>query len=341
MNGEDGINTSLYMDRRYDQLTYLTAHNAYANSADGWHYVQQTYTVNRQLREGVRALMLDVYEHRGDLYLCHKACAGTEKQAQNPGPNRRFVDTLKEIKTFMQRTPGQIITLLLESYVKDHVMLRKAFRLADVEGTVFYADQPEQMGWDVRTQGWPTIGWLLEQGKQIIVFSEQKHGEDGLPYLWDFAVENQWGRESVNPATWCQPRPESAALNDPRRALFLMNHFETFTALRTPLLPGWVNFALINDLITSQRYRQMNDGRRVWAHIGDCYRAHGRLPNFIAVDFFQRGMRGGARGCIRQINTIRLDAARLESRLTVDWYEAEFKDAQPGGILGKLMKWLA
>jgi hypothetical protein len=52
---------SLPEDRRFDQVTFVTAHNAFTASRDGWIYAQQELTIPQQLRLGVRGLMLDIY----------------------------------------------------------------------------------------------------------------------------------------------------------------------------------------------------------------------------------------------------------------------------------------
>lgn len=57
-------------DRRYDQASYLTAHNAFAATAAGWAYAEQSLSIKQQLDYGVRALMLDI----------HKDCAEVPKQ---------------------------------------------------------------------------------------------------------------------------------------------------------------------------------------------------------------------------------------------------------------------
>ncbi|MDQ8154315.1 MAG: hypothetical protein P3B98_06590 [Gemmatimonadota bacterium] len=53
--------SALPEDRRFDQVTFVTAHNAFATSQGGWIYAQQEYTLAQQLQLGVRGLMLDIY----------------------------------------------------------------------------------------------------------------------------------------------------------------------------------------------------------------------------------------------------------------------------------------
>jgi len=65
------------LDRGYDDVTYLTTHNAMSNADDGWSLPNQRWGLERQLNDGVRGFMLDVYEEGGRAFLFH-ASAPTE-----------------------------------------------------------------------------------------------------------------------------------------------------------------------------------------------------------------------------------------------------------------------
>lgn len=82
------IDDSIDPSRRYDQVTFLTAHNAFANTEDGWLYAQQALSIPNQLRLGVRGLMLDI--HMGQGGVVEKECrdvkrevSKTEEQCKN------------------------------------------------------------------------------------------------------------------------------------------------------------------------------------------------------------------------------------------------------------------
>src|SRR5687767_15168907 len=47
-------------ERRYDQVAYVTTHNAMSSQEDGFFGPNQFFGVARQLDDGVRGLMLDV-----------------------------------------------------------------------------------------------------------------------------------------------------------------------------------------------------------------------------------------------------------------------------------------
>ena len=51
--------------KNYDEVSYLTTHNAFNSDADGFLFPNQTYNISSQLNSGVRALMIDVYDYQG------------------------------------------------------------------------------------------------------------------------------------------------------------------------------------------------------------------------------------------------------------------------------------
>lgn len=69
---------SLDPNRRYDQVTFLTAHNAFASTQDGWLYAQQAVSIPNQLKLGVRGFMLDL--HMGQGGLIEKECRDVKRQ---------------------------------------------------------------------------------------------------------------------------------------------------------------------------------------------------------------------------------------------------------------------
>ena len=95
-DGSPGQRVSLhgrYGDRRFDELTTIATHNSFNNNEDAsWIAPNQGHSIARQLDDGVRALMLDVWSFQSstarclatlgkdcypkDLYMCHSDCNG-------------------------------------------------------------------------------------------------------------------------------------------------------------------------------------------------------------------------------------------------------------------------
>jgi hypothetical protein len=112
-NGSSGQRfevSTRYGNRRFDELTWLTTHNAFNNYEDArWSVPNQSRGIARQLSDGVRGIMLDVYAFESgrtrcilsmgsdcyprDLYLCHGNCGGVPG-VQYALPRQRLSDAL-------------------------------------------------------------------------------------------------------------------------------------------------------------------------------------------------------------------------------------------------------
>lgn len=235
-------------ERRYDEVAYATTHNAMSNADEGFQGPNQRHPIACQLEDGVRALMLDTYEYLDDVYLCHVECSFLGRKL--------LVDGLAEIRTFLERHPNEVVSIIFEAYVS-----------AEVTAAVF-----EQAGLlqYVHTQPpgepWPTLGAMIDSGRRLVVFSDRDRGV--IPwyhYIWDFAFETHFSNE--------RPEDFSCAPNrgDPSSSLFILNHFLTRT-VGAPRLAEMVN----HNPLFIDRARQ-------------CMEASQRLANFVTVDFYDIG----------------------------------------------------
>lgn len=190
-------------DRRFDEVTFATTHNAMSSEDEGWVPPNQGPPMRQQLEDGVRAMMLDVHEDAGELHLCHGNC-GFGK--------RRLADALAELRTFLEEHPGEVFAIQFETYVTP-ARLAEAFALAKVT---------ELLHAQAAGAPWPTLREMIENGRRIVVFSESDGGEPG----WNHAL-----------FTWSFDTPYAAKSKDdlkctggrgkPGASLFTVNHFLT------------------------------------------------------------------------------------------------------------------
>jgi len=105
----------------------------------------------------------------------------------------------------------------------------------------------------------------------------------------------------------CEMRGEGRALHQGRvhpkdypklSQLFLLNHFYNDFF---PYLMG-----------TKKDYHTINAVEHIARRIDVCEQQIGRLPNFIAVDFVEMGIDGGAKQCVQNINQRFIQLARNE-----------------------------
>jgi hypothetical protein len=273
--------------RRLDQVTFLTAHNAFANGVDGgfappfvnW-VPNQTRGINQQLADGVRGFMLDIYQTPDGAILCHTSCTLVSK------PVALGVD-LQRIVDFLNANPSEIVTVFLEDYVSPTV-LRDS--LTNVNGLANVLYRPDQAG--ARDHGWPTVSTLQATNDRLLIFTDHSRSADesagltrdsfGVMYQREWTVENYWSMGSgTGTSDWsCYSRWYGANDNIPLtqtnpnfQPLFVMNHFRDTPVGNTP---GTDNTKLRD---RAERF---------------CEPAARKKPTYLAVDRYDLGNPGSA-----------------------------------------------
>jgi outer membrane protein assembly factor BamB len=283
--------------RRFDRCCWLGTHNAYASYADGWWYAQQTASIPAQLDAGVRMLMVDIWSCSNQVVYAHGGCNAAYLICPFT-PWKLWQDSLAEIRDWLRRNPREIVTMVLEQRVGSATAIQAVIAASGIADLIFWADRVNvgpNGSWNVATQGWPSLAWMLAAGKRFVIFSDWGRGSpysgnDGLPFVWQWAVENDYGNASRDGR--CNNRAESQSIDRNPPALFILNCNSTLSLnlKPDPDLP-WTLFDELNDCAT------------VMGIVDGCLGLHGnRLPNFVAVDFFDFGGNGGPRRAVDEIN---------------------------------------
>ncbi|KAF2299276.1 hypothetical protein GH714_031203 [Hevea brasiliensis] len=173
--GCDDIHACLNNSLPFNKYAFLTTHNAYAIDGYPSHtgvprltVTNQEDTVTQQLNNGVRALMLDTYDFRGDVWLCH-SFKGHCYDYTAFGP---AIDTLKEIEAFLSANPSEIVTIILEDYVQAPKGLTKVFTDAGLMKYWFPVRNMPKYG-----QDWPLVRDMIKNNQRLLVFTSIKSKE--------------------------------------------------------------------------------------------------------------------------------------------------------------------
>lgn len=205
-------------DRRFDQVAYATTHNAMSSEERAFASPNQRFSITRQLRDGVRGLMLDVHPWRDEAWLCHGTClAGSQ----------RHVEGLCEVAQFLDANPTDVVTIIYESYVPGAAVV------ADLRAVGLDEDAYAQRAGDP----WPTLGELVRGRRRLVVLTDRD--DDAAPWymnVWRYAQENPYA--ATTPAGLNCAQNRGASTN----ALFILNHFLT-APLASPELAAMVNGA--------------------------------------------------------------------------------------------------
>ncbi|MFM1876465.1 MAG: hypothetical protein RL266_2202 [Bacteroidota bacterium] len=238
--------------KRYNEVAYLTTHNAFNAEEDGFNLPNQTYGLTQQLNDGVRGLMLDVYDEGGIATVYHSlAFLGTTSLESN----------LTEIKDFLDANPNEIVTIIFECYA-DFELIETAFINTE---TLDYTLEQDLGG------EWPTLQEMIDANKRLVVLSDRNDaapGEDWYHYVWDYAVETPFSNNSNSDFT-CEFNR-----GDENNDLFILNHFATDPNLG-------VGRTDLSELA--------NEFNFFYDRARDCEATLGKFPNFPTVDFYELG----------------------------------------------------
>lgn len=252
-------------DRTYDAVVVPMTHNAMSNADDGWSSPNQTHGIARQLADGVRGMMLDLHYYDpivketatgpfadlsavDQVHLCHGPCLFG---------SARLLDGLCALTRFFDENPGEIVSIIFETRVRD----------ADLDAVLRASGLAEYALTHAAGQPWPTLRAMIDSGKRAVLFVESGGGEP--PYIQP-AFE---GNIRDTPYSFAKASEFSCRLNRGKAdsPLFLVNHW-----LGTPL--GDVALA-----------REVNVSAVLGKRVDDCTREVGRKPTFVGVDFYEVG----------------------------------------------------
>ncbi|KAL8473082.1 hypothetical protein ACS0TY_030061 [Phlomoides rotata] len=273
IRGQATLPTSIISGLPFNKYSWLMTHNAFSivdapsfTGAQRITFYNQEDSVTNQLRNGVRGLMLDMYDFENDIWLCHSF----RGQCYNFTAFEPAVNTLKEVEAFLTQNPSEIVTIIIEDYVHSPKGLTKVFGDAGLDKYWYPVAKMPKKGED-----WPTVNSMVKNNYRLLVFTSDssKEAAEGIAYQWKYMVENESGDPGVVPGS-CPKRKESKPLNSKSASLFLMNYFPTIPVQNEACKEHSASLA---DMVAT------------------CYKSAGtQMPNFLAVNFYMRSDGGGA-----------------------------------------------
>jgi hypothetical protein len=285
----------LLCNRRLDQVVFPGAHNAMSNAEiPGWLFPHHAHAFPKQLADGIRALAIDVHYGvpAGDHVITDMKREGTTKEkiqeylgaeatdaalrirerflGKESGPGGMYfchgfcelgaypvVPALEGIREFLVANPGEVVLVVVEDYVTPED-LAKAFQDAGLMDLIYTGPVAPTL---------PTLRQLIDQGQRLVVFIES--GKPGVPWLRPAFASIQETPYSFHKPEDFSCRPNRGGTTPP---MFQINQW-----IETTPAPKPSNAEIVNayDFLL-KRARTCQEERH-------------RLPNIIAVDFYDVG----------------------------------------------------
>jgi hypothetical protein len=268
-----------------------------AASERGWFFAEQPDGIIAQLDHGIRVLLIDSWygqstERRGVVATADQQRAEALEQAEQEfgeAPVRAalrvrraaglaptgdvrpylchamcelgstlWLDSLRGIRDWLDDHPREVVTL----FVQDEVTPGDTARVFEDAGLLPYVYSPTQNG------AWPTLGQMIDAGTRLVVLMENRDGGDRVPWLipgFDVVQDTPYLFESAADFS-CAPNRGPADA-----PLFLVNHW-------------------IDEMGNVPRNAALVNARDVLLpRVEECEEERGQLPNFVAVDYYNRG----------------------------------------------------
>lgn len=238
-------------DRSYSDVAFAATHNSNASTDLGYQpaNANQNRRLELQLADGVRALLMDVYEEDGQTVLCHGYCfLGSQPH----------LEALGALRSFLEEHPREVLTIIYE----DHISAEKLEADFVDAGLVpyVYAHPPGT--------AWPTLREMIDSGQRLVVTAENSGGPPAwLHHVWDVAWDTPYSFTSLDELSCRENRGQMGS------DLFLMNH--------------WISTSL--GLPSEDDAPTANSFDVLHGRAAQCQQEAGQIPNFVAVDFYDHG----------------------------------------------------
>ena len=267
-------------------------HNSHAAADDGFLNGYQQRGLQRQLADGIRGFLIDVYfgfdddtvvvtdrapldeEERAALVAdvgesAVVAAEATAASFESRGVTAemflchalceigatRFVDELTTMKAFLDDHPREVITIIIQDEGPLPDDIAAAFEQSGMIDLV-YAHEPGA--------AFPTLGEMIDAGTRVVVGAENRSGgHDWYHDAFELTQDTAFSYTSVDEF--------ECALNrgTPDSPLLLVNH--------------WVN------PVSPVNAEAANEASVLLERVEQCENERGMRPNLIAVDFYERG----------------------------------------------------
>eukprot|EP00759_Apiculatamorpha_spiralis_P000792 PhF_6_TR10352/c3_g1_i1/m.16009 len=251
-----------------EKIVWATVHNAHSSQQDGFITPNNNYNIPTQLNAGIRAIMIDIWNDTNSNgvtqpYLCHGVCSLGRT---------RLLDSFLKIEEFLRLNKTEVLIIHIEQYSNTQDIVKDMTAANLVKYVWKPTSTPASSTWV-----WPTLQSLIDTNQRLLVFTDVTktnkisfNTPSWYLYQWDFFFETNYAITKKEEFT-CRVNRGSATDDIMKRKISVLNQFMT-NPVATPMLAS-----------------QANDPDYVRQRFGSCRSSWSRVPNLVAVDFWDLG----------------------------------------------------
>ncbi|KAK9782595.1 putative Secreted protein [Seiridium cardinale] len=268
-----------FCNRKYSNITEVSCHNSPFVTANNLAANQQ-YDVTYQLNDGVRFIQAQIQwpTNATEPHFCHTSC-----DILDAGP---ITDWLGTVKDWVASHPYDVVTILLGN--GNYSVPSIYYPYIESTGILDYVYTPPLV--PMTLNDWPTLAEMILTGKRVVMFLDYMANQTEYPWLLD-EFSQMW-ETPFDPTDNNFPcdvqRPPNLADADAQNRLYLINHnlnIELSLLGTSLLVPARDELNVTN---------AVNGTGSVGLAGENCLNQWGRAPNFLNVDYYNRGSYAGS-----------------------------------------------
>ncbi|KAL7937597.1 PLC-like phosphodiesterase [Trichoderma chlorosporum] len=268
-------NSPVLCDRHYNDITYMGAHDsAFLRDASTGNSVagNQFFNATLALDAGLRFLQAQVHNENGTLHLCHTLCS-----LLDAGPLESW---LAAINDWVVGHTSDVITILLVN--SDNVDISQFADAFQQSGLSKFGFVPQS-----KTE-WPSLRSMIANDTRVVSFITNIDASPASPHLlpeFDYIFETPFTVVELDGFNCTVDRPSNAGTASQAFGsgfMGLVNHFKDQEITSSITIPDTDNIDLVNSANTTTV-------GNLGFHIQQCNSQWNHRPNFVLVDFWDRG----------------------------------------------------
>lgn len=257
--------------RSYANVTQMGAHNSpFVGELPSQN---QGISVSAQLAMGIRLLTMPAHNlwNLGTLYTCHTSC-----YLLNTGPLHVHLRTVAE---FLSKpdNKNEVVTLILTNPTGAKMShFEKAFKKSGLDRYLYIPPQKFML-----LKDWPTLQGMADSGRRVVVFIDYSSDMNNFPQFLDqfaYTWETPFSQTDPEFGQCRVDRPSSST--SPKGRFGVINH-----TLNLDVLPGDGEILVPHSIMAEKS----NSVESIMKQMGLCERTHGARPNFVLLDYVNKG----------------------------------------------------